>query len=394
MLPAPITPAGSWGGLDFSKGVSNPKGMTIDEINASGCLTFTNDVPPNEEGGYRGAYFGQQDLVLSYNVQSRVIHMALAGGAYKGTAKFKSRDGAHNYEVGVAVLKKDGADMTIDWTGNYMPVLNELYDALIATFSPSTAPVADCKKVGACLVLPLDVAGSGQAFFGARPIPFYLIFGSDGHVSGLYSFWPGGKADCSTPIAAREAADFAPIYQGYADVSVGPTIGGLYLSKKQSNPNGMTAAEADAILCGGVPASAPDNGYRAMKWGASGEILLEYNATSQVVFKVFVTDGYKGTLDGTDGIGNKYSIGIGKITKNDQPFQIDWTDPKARMTELSNAVNSVTEPDCLASGSCTYAADDGAGHSMFGFPNAQIYVLVTKGTSTPVEIFTIWTKGQ
>jgi hypothetical protein len=211
-------------------------------------------------------------------------------------------------------------------------------------------------------------------------------------VSEMYSLWQGGAADCSTPLAARESTNWAPIFQGYG-TSLSGSIGNLYLSRKKSNPNGMTVTEADAVACNGTPATPHDTGYGAIQWG-SGELLMEYNQTTKVAYKVIASAGYKGTLDANDNSGNKYSIGIGKITKNGVPYVIDWANPSLRVNELSNAVNQVTETDCVSSGNCTFVADDGAGHSRVAFPQAALYVTLTKSTSQPIEIFTVWTKGQ
>src|SRR5262249_11726328 len=156
----------------------------------------------------------------------------------------------------------------------------------------------DCKKSKDCLILPDD--GGGHAVFGARPVPFYLQFDPDSNfaINGMYTLWKGGSADCSTPIAAREAADWGVIVPGIASVGYGATIGGLLLSRKGSSADGMTVTEADAVACGGASAAAPDPGYAAMTWGASQELLLEYNATTKIGFKVIASQGYKGMLTG------------------------------------------------------------------------------------------------
>jgi hypothetical protein len=66
---------------------------------------------------------------------------------YTGTLAATSRDGMHTYAILISgPIQKDGATFTLDWSKqmNLQGAVNELFDALLATFMPALLPVPDC----------------------------------------------------------------------------------------------------------------------------------------------------------------------------------------------------------------------------------------------------------
>ncbi len=390
ILAAPVEPPNKYAALDLASG-SNPKGLTIDEANAAGCATFPTD--SERVGGYRSAIWGtSDDVMVAYNVESRIIYSVELGKNYKGTTKFTSRVdgafGAHTYEMTTTRVLRDGIEMAIDWAAPDRTWTGELYDGLMATFSPSIHPTKECEKSGDCLVLPDD--GNDGAIFGVRDLAFYVMFKKGtGQLNGSYNFWKGGKADCSTPSAAHEAMDYASVFAGFGT----PSIGGINLS--HFKPDGMTWQAADAIACKGTMVTSPDPTYNAIAWGAAGELMLEFNKATNIGYRLTATAGYKGALVGNDGT-NDYSVAIGQaVTKNGAPFVIDWAHPTAAVTELSNGiVNDPTDTDCVASGACTITPDDGHGHAILGFPDATFTITFDTGTTIARSFSALWPNGK
>jgi hypothetical protein len=398
LLVAPLRPPNTYAGFNLTTG-TNPRGLTIEEANFAGCATLDPDVPGPNSGGTRGATWGtSDDVVFAYNSESHVISGITLGAHYAATVKAQSRIGGdfgtHTYEIGNGHVLRDGTDMPLDWTASPHPWADELVDALNATLSPSLARIGKggCEADGTCLLLPDD--GTGTAILGARELAFYMQFTpGTNHLRSFYAFWKNGFADCTTPKAAREAMVYGYIQAGFPVAGGGVTgaqIGGIAPSKRK--PDGLTWQDADAIGCGGTQVAAEDAGYGAIQWG-NGEVVAEYNKTTNILYKVSAKAGYKGTLDGQVGA-DSYSVGIGTLTKNGAPFAIDWASPKASATALVDAVTFGADDDCVAAGTCTLTADDGLGHSVIDLPKNGITIVFDKGTSTPRTIFTVWPNGK
>jgi hypothetical protein len=105
---------------------------------------------------------------------------------YMGTLVATSRDGMHSYTIPISgPIQKDGATFTLDWSKqtNLQAALNELFDALLATYLPALLPVPDC--------------------FAATPVSpdAGLVDGGDGQV-------PSCKA---VAIADLGSVNFAPL---------------------------------------------------------------------------------------------------------------------------------------------------------------------------------------
>ena len=398
LLVAPLRPPSTYAGFNLTTG-TNPRGLTIEEANFAGCATLSPDTPTPNSGGTRSATWGtSDDIELSYNSESHVISEITLGSHYAATVKAQSRVGGdfgtHTYEIGNGHVLRDGVDMPLDWTVTPHPWADEIVDALIATLSPSLArvPKGGCEAEGSCLVLPDD--GTSTGILGVRELAFYMQFTpGTNHLRSYYAFWKNGFADCSTPKAAREAMAYGYIQAGFPQPSGGATgaqIGGIAPSRRK--PDGLTWQDADAIGCSGTQVTSDDPGYGAIQWG-NGEVVVEYNKTTNIIYKVIAKAGYGGTLDGQLGA-DAYSVGIGTLTKNGAAFAIDWASPTASATALVNAVTFSSDADCTVAATCTPTADDGLGHSVLDLPQHAITIVFDKGTSTPRSIYSVWPKGK
>jgi hypothetical protein len=405
MRAAPIVPNTRYAGFDLTSG-ADPRGLKIEEANAAGCGQPIVEAVPSDPG-YRSVTWGNGAILASYNADSHVIHEFALDATYRGTVSFASRPGGaygdHHYEIGIGFVHKDGVDFPLDFptTRQATASVNEIYDGLMATFMPSTPAVADCGQAETCLHVDLPPT----IYFGVRPLHFYVeIASGTSRPTGIYNFWPGGATDCSTPMANIERMDGQPIYP--ADIL---GIGGLRLSAVGTSSRGMTWQEAEAVECLGVHVSPPDVGYGAIKWGPSGEVELEYNLSTNVAYKLFANQGYKGTVTASSADGlHGYVIGIGSMTKDHAPFAVDWSHSAAAnsaVTELFNAawsslfVSSTatsTSADCVASSDCAITPDDGQGHSLFILYDGPIELgfIFARGTSSPTSIYTSWPKGR
>ncbi len=428
LLTQPITPA-IWGGLDFSVGgtvtdVPGNGGLTMPQTGLLPCADYaepavlpTGFVPNNP--GYRTYGFGIPDggpnalypFMLQANAQSQVISFVQLQAGYTGTLTFASRPGgvygSHTYEITIGALsvdgggvdagsgsvKRDGVNFAADWsyahndagTQTASAWANELYDALMATFSPTSPAISDCLSIpsaeydgvllshenSSCLYVPND--GAGSSALGIRPIK-------------LYYFWLGGTTTCATPVANAERMDYAPVGID--------SLGGLTISDHVSNTTGLTYVEANTVECSGMSVTPPDPGFGGYQWGQNGEVEAEYVLDSGLIRTLYAKPGYVGSLFITDSTrANNYVFTIGNsATDNDAGFTIDWpaSGTPIAATTLSNAYCGVTDTDCVAAGDCTVSYD-GSGNMMLGFtcngPLPLNGIVFTHETSTPQQFF-------
>jgi hypothetical protein len=382
-------------------------------------------------------------------MESRVIDQMTMSPGYTGTLEFHSRSGGaygtHSYVIAVmspgdagatGEVLRDGTPFAADWNNvtedggalEASPWANELYDGLMATFSPSTPAVADCLTTTITFDIPglpmpgsaclfISNVGDGQSLFGVRPLALYFEFTQlTNQVSQMYSFWPGGNASCSTPQAALEQMTWGGISLGYAPAINENTyfIAGNEPMRGASNPLGLTDTELNTLFgCGAVSWTPPDPGYGGMQW-ASGAVAAEYNLDSGVNYKVYAQSGYQGAWVLPEDDGGTYNVGVGSMTLGGSPVTIDWSDASsadATITSIANALygyqcSAPPDTDCAAQGDCTIVADDGNGHSTFSLaPSANmqnnycgamqaITVSFAKGSSTPEQIYVTNPGGQ
>jgi hypothetical protein len=437
---APIVPPNMWAGIDLSGGgqftdVPGSGGATLAQVGLRGCAAWAEPTQLAQGAepmlpGYRQALLGVSGdagpespatLTVQSNMESGALYWLGVGQGYTGTIAFHSRRagayGDHTYEIGIGRLERDGTDFPPAWGDGGVEDLpdggfrltasawvNEVYDGLMATFSPATPPLTtDCASTifygyldhvlkshwDSCLAISAP-AVPASPILGVRPLALYFVFsGATNQVTQIYTYWWGGVATpTGTFIANTEILD-------YAGVDVSPAegfdeTGGLHQAEYASNPLGLTWTEAVEIEGSGQPALAPDPGYGAIAWGQSGEVMMEYDLDSGVNYRVFARAGYPGLISAgfTGRIGGPLQLVPGT------DYVIDWSDGgvSGSVTPLSNAVCLATDTDCVASGDCTIVPDDGRGNSYLGFPcgtSVDLFgITFPQGKSAPSQTFT------
>jgi hypothetical protein len=463
MLASPLAPPAHYASLDFSNdggssGAFGSGGLDIDDLLA--CATSNEPADADAAAlvapGYRRATLGTEafdgggpPISLWYNAQSHTLYEMDLGPGYTGRLLFQSRAGgkygAHVYEIEIenpatgatGEVMRDGKSWDLPWTDDaglntYKPWVNEIYDALMATFAPKAPVVDDCTvdqsslyrpesvlpvETTTCLVLAND---GSDGLLGVRSLPVYLGFEpGTNRVHLIYSFWLGSVTTCNTPQSNTERmlwelGGSRYVHQDGGTIRVGFSIGGIYEYPGVVQPAGLTKLEADAVECSGAAETAPDPGYGMIAWGPHGEVAMEYNKSTGVNYKLFARTGYRGNvfsiIDGT----NDYELTPGAATKNGKPWVIDWTSMATATTEVTSVVNAwfyrycgaTPETDCVAAGDCSIVLDDGKGHSSFQIHESQatfdacgvapepIGFTFTQGTTDLTEVYVVNSGGQ
>ncbi|MGO8992205.1 MAG: hypothetical protein ACLQVI_02675 [Polyangiaceae bacterium] len=436
MLNSAIVPPTRWAGIDLSNGGSSDVpgggGITLVQAEVAACAawseptTLAPDAAPLN-GGYRAALFGIDDagpnlalaggvpIWIESNMQTGAVWKVSLQQGYAGTLSFNSRAGGaygtHTYEMQIGrAITRDGEPFKADWgDGGTLttatPWMNEIYDGMMATFSPTTPAITDClsttldgywqdsvqQHYSACLI-------AGNYYFGVRPLAAYFDFNpGTNKVIQMWTFWWGSVVSCGTPIANTEAMDYGGIGVGEvqggnwigATNALSANLGNLVQTEYASNPLGLTATEANEIECNGTPVSAPDPGYGALEWGQLGEVEMEYVLDGGVNYRLYAHAGYKGLLQWS-AAGDNFSTGIGvPVTRNGSE---DAGSPNALATSLTNGVCSFSDTDCVDAGHCTVILNDGSGNTYLGvscgYPADLLGIEFPQGTNTPTEIFT------
>lgn len=378
LLTAPILP-NKPAGLDPTR--------TVDVDGILACATYVEPttlpagVLPRQPG-YRVATFGAADdagvspLTLGFNIESRLPGtLTLEPGDLGLTTWPDGRGNTFTLEVGYP-LQRNGAVWPLPWTSqaasdpnNLYKTVTQIYNAAMLTWGslaglPASPPSTDCHAAGLCGVLPDDGTGHGIVTF--RALGLKLTF--DPATTVLLELqlpWAPNAPSCMTHAAALERMDDWPI--GFTPVEGPPlgvvSLGGLTLS--WLGEPGSTVSQADAREgCGGTSVTAPDPGYAAMQWGASGEVLFEYDADSGAGHAVFGRAGYRGQL-----ACGGFVLAVGSpIMLHGAANPIDWTSVATATPTVSAIIGAwvgTPETDCVAANDCTIAPDDGQGHSTF-----------------------------
>jgi hypothetical protein len=185
MLKTRIEPQRYYAGLDLL-GHSNPAGITLEEAQAINCngdpVAVDPDAGPTDPSVTWGT---NQEVTFVYAADTHVVKQVALGPGYTGTIAFTSRSGSrfgqHSYEAGIGTqILRDGVPWTIRRQGTTTDFVqddvDELYDAVIATFDPTRRPLAatdNCKDTRFCL--SLGDAGDGTSIIGVRPVHFYIV---------------------------------------------------------------------------------------------------------------------------------------------------------------------------------------------------------------------------
>ncbi len=177
MVQAPIMLPGKAGQLDLA----GPKGMGLSLLQAESidcqCAAMLGGTGGSGAGGSGAgggntggpwgdgtdvcAFGDNQEVWFTYTPSNDIGTILTVWPGYAGALAAKSRDGAHTYGFSVltAPVQKDGLSFNLDWNlagFNQNPAfdaeINELYDALIATYAPSLPVDTDCQSSGNCVV--------------------------------------------------------------------------------------------------------------------------------------------------------------------------------------------------------------------------------------------------
>ena len=201
MLREPIAPPRYGAGLDMAGGMTMP-GLTLlqaEEINCD-CVPRGDIFWKADAGGDAGlspiescAWGQNQEVIFSYFPGSQDGWMLEFLPGYTGALgcngnepgdspsgpcqQLVSRDGKHTSQVPLdSQVQKDGADFEIDWLDpvNGPAELNEIADALMATFAPELPAEPDCIGDGHCVIeTEADVP-----YFGITELGLFLMAAS------------------------------------------------------------------------------------------------------------------------------------------------------------------------------------------------------------------------
>jgi len=100
------------------------------------------------------------ELSVLYNTNNRIITELLFQYGYVGNIVAKSADGMTTYTVGMnnvpmtATNSQGTTQLIINWNDatQYGPIVNELYDAIRNTYTPTFPPDTDCIAAGHCII--------------------------------------------------------------------------------------------------------------------------------------------------------------------------------------------------------------------------------------------------
>jgi hypothetical protein len=166
MVQQPIVPPTKVADLDMAglaaDGVTETwNGITIEQAEQINCQS--TNIGDWFGDGNQDNYWGDgAEVVAQYLVSNHLIVEITLQLGYTGSMDFTSRDGMHKYSIplGTPITKDGNPYPTIDWyeqqyglgqSPTFKAQINELYDALIATFAPGLPQEADCQAAGTCV---------------------------------------------------------------------------------------------------------------------------------------------------------------------------------------------------------------------------------------------------
>ncbi len=152
MVLQPIKPPTTAAGLDISGGDSW-NGMTIEEAEQKLCQSVNYGDAFGD--GSQVNYWGDNGEVWAeYRVSTRKILSMFFWPGYQGKVEPTTRDGMHKYSIPVgSQMSKDGKPFSLDWTDppKFTTEVNDIYDAILSTFSPGLPQDPNCFASGGCI---------------------------------------------------------------------------------------------------------------------------------------------------------------------------------------------------------------------------------------------------
>ncbi|MGZ3421165.1 MAG: hypothetical protein ACXVEE_25040 [Polyangiales bacterium] len=217
MVNEPIKPPRVYAGIDMAK-TDLWEGITIEEAEHINCQS--TNLGGNGDGTATSCWGDNCEVVFTYDTTTHIVVQMEMRLGYNGVVTAKSKDGAHTYEIGVGKISKDGAQFLIHWKDDKQARkdITELYNAAVATFTPTVAQSADCTTDANCLYLP--DAGDGTGIFGLRPMSIYFIVPDPLNLppeqsskpTTIYNFYTKSEPYSKAPLTLKLDAD-GPIAQ-------------------------------------------------------------------------------------------------------------------------------------------------------------------------------------
>jgi hypothetical protein len=159
MVAAPILPPRKAAQLDMA-GDDTWVGLTIEQAEQINCQS-TNYGDLFGDGNQDNYWGDNYEVFVEYRTSNRkIIGMTLSPG-YTGTLDLTSRDGKDTFKIPIQTqITKNGQPYALDWNdeAKFPDEVNELYDALTATYAPGlpayvpSDPNTNCRLNGACIV--------------------------------------------------------------------------------------------------------------------------------------------------------------------------------------------------------------------------------------------------
>jgi hypothetical protein len=153
MDAAPIRPIGMAANLDIAAAM----GLTLAQAEQIDCQA-TDIGDAFGDGNECYAWGDNQEVWLEVVPATQVGDMIAVWPGYVGTLAMTSRDGTHVYSISLDVeITKDGLPYPLDWMNDITnPTLaaevDELYDALLATYAPGMPADTECTISTACVI--------------------------------------------------------------------------------------------------------------------------------------------------------------------------------------------------------------------------------------------------
>lgn len=160
LVQQPLKPPRYVGLIDMAGG-DTWSGLTIEAAEKVQCQS-TNAGDQFGDGSQVNYWGDNGEMWCDYNVSNHLIYFCTVWPGYTGTMNLTSRDGKNQFVVPVnSQITKNGQPYTLDWAPSAsgglalnkaaVSEINELYDALTATYAPGLPQDPACTQSGSCI---------------------------------------------------------------------------------------------------------------------------------------------------------------------------------------------------------------------------------------------------
>jgi len=184
----PIVPLDYAGGLDLRSWLTGP-GLTVSAAEEVNCQCAPLGDVFGQNGITTCAWGDNQEVLFTYFTSDDTAYLIYLQPGYTGAIgcngneppnsppggckPLMSRDHTHTYLIPIdSQIQKDGANFEIDWLDpvNGVAELDELADALLATYAPQLPANTTCLASGACVM----GATGDVPYFGITALGIYI----------------------------------------------------------------------------------------------------------------------------------------------------------------------------------------------------------------------------